>query len=197
MKDLSKHAEEYAAARTTEMLNKAFAQAYMDGYKDGYQDGVNGIPVSSPIAEDEFVDLGLTSGTLWSRSYVKNDNGFVYLAFGDASDLSIPTLEQWRELEDQCDWRIVEINYSHYARCLGPNGNYIDFQLLGRDEGKVMRRRGEAAFFWLNYGAAQGDQESPCTGCIERSDRSSKSTTSSKTCFSGYRLPVRLVKKDK
>lgn len=57
---------------------KAIAQAYEDGYKDGYKERQTGAPLNSGVVE--FVDFGLSSGTLWTIDFETDANGnIIYL----------------------------------------------------------------------------------------------------------------------
>lgn len=96
--------EERAAEYAAERANKAFADALAEAYKDGYRDGYNDhkanpmVELVSDYDEVEYVDLGLPSGTLWSKDYLRKDGKIVYLPFCEARKLSLPTEEQWKEL---------------------------------------------------------------------------------------------------
>lgn len=73
----------------------------------------------------KYIDLGLTSGTLWSDT---NEEGFY--TFDDAVKKygdSLPTREQLEELMNHCKW---EWNGSGY-NVTGPNGNSIILPAAG------------------------------------------------------------------
>jgi hypothetical protein len=75
---------------------------------------------SENIIEQQYVDLGLPSGTLWKK---KNENDLyenheAVNQFGD----QLPTKKQWEELMNLCQWTITSRGY----RVVGPNGNFID-----------------------------------------------------------------------
>ena len=74
MNELSLKAENYAAEKMNELMAKAIAQAYADGYRDGYCERQQEIPVDLRDNKTEYVDLGLSSGTLWSADY-ERENG--------------------------------------------------------------------------------------------------------------------------
>lgn len=72
----------------------------------------------------EFVDLGLPSGTKWKD---KNESDVFYYGaalaeFGN----SLPTYAQFEELKDNCKWVWVDNGY----KVLGPNGNSIFLPIL-------------------------------------------------------------------
>lgn len=189
MKDLSAEAAAYAANKTNEVITEAIAQAYAEGYQKGYKDGVESIPVDLRDGNTEFVDLGLPSGTLWAKDYVKENGKVLYLPYCETEQYQLPTEEQWTELVNTC--RFLYERYSETgndlrirkATCIGPNGKSIKF------EGKGMYRGDDneykAAYIWLR----------------EKSDTFNQSTAriryNSKEVigvFCGYKLPIRLVK---
>ena len=83
--------------------------------------------------EKELVDLGLPSGTKWSRCY--------YYVSDDAEEASndAPTPEQWQELIDKCKWkwetRWIGYHSDRFGnyKITGPNGNSIWIKNLGCD----------------------------------------------------------------
>lgn len=96
--------EECAAKYAAERANKVFVYALAEAYKDGYRDGYNDHK-ANPMAElvndydeVEYVDLGLPSGTLWSKDYLRKDGKIIYLPFCEARKFALPTEEQWKEL---------------------------------------------------------------------------------------------------
>lgn len=63
-----------------------------------------------------YVDLGLPSGTLWKES---NEDGLHDYEFSvERFGCSIPTKEQWEELQSECSWTWVGDGY----KVQGPNG---------------------------------------------------------------------------
>lgn len=94
-------ANSYAEGKANEAITKAIAQAYIDGYNDGYKSGKENAQIEYNDAE--FVDLGLPSGTLWASDYLKDTEGKVrYLPYMEAKEHSLPSIEQWKELEQYC-----------------------------------------------------------------------------------------------
>lgn len=96
--------EECAAKYAAERANKVFVYALAEAYKDGYRDGYNDHK-ANPMAElvndydeVEYVDLGLPSGTLWSKDYLRKDGKTLYLPFCEAKKFTLPTEEHWKEL---------------------------------------------------------------------------------------------------
>jgi len=82
-------------------------------------------PAPQPEPVEEYVDLGLSSGTLWKTT---NEPGMYTFdralsRFGE----SLPTKEQCEELIAQCSWRWLGNGY----RATGPNGRTVYFPLTG------------------------------------------------------------------
>ena len=190
-------AKEYAEGKVTEALTKVVADAYMAGYNAGYQDGVDKVAKDSVSEETEFVDLGLPSGTLWSSDYVKDDNGkVIYVTQENNAAYEIPTYEQFKELMDECKWeQKSEKNWTEsgfyywheWAICLGPNGNKITFEKTGLYEATDSLTRTSEIFFWLN------NKEYFHNNCASITFDSLN--IGSEKMFSGYKLPIRLVKR--
>ena len=85
------------------------------------------MPAFSAFAqtENEFVDLGLPSGTLWRES---NEEGF--FTFGQAMEEfgdNLPTKEQLEELMTLCTWVKAGDGFLVY----GPNSRGIFFSAMG------------------------------------------------------------------
>ena len=74
----------------------------------------------------QYVDLGLPSGTKWKiadeiECYTYNET----IKFGSA----LPTMDQWNELYDNCDWEWIGTAY----KIVGPNGNSIELPVSACD----------------------------------------------------------------
>ena len=102
--DIKEKAKTYAEGKMTEAIEQVIADAYTEGYRDGYKDRSDEIPSAVKKEEDvEFVDLGLPSGTLWSKEFLKDNDGKVlYLTYREAQKYNIPTIEQLKELFEYC-----------------------------------------------------------------------------------------------
>lgn len=93
------------------------------------------VPTDSLKAE-EYVDLGLPSGTLW---YTFNETGFY--TYEEAVSLfgtHLPTNEQWKELLEECQWQWTGSGY----KVTGNNGNNMTLPAAGHshpggDDGHV------------------------------------------------------------
>ena len=190
------NAKEYAEGKVTKALSQVVADAYMAGYNAGYQDGYNKVVKDSVTEGVEYVDLGLPSRTLWASDYVKDDNDkAIYVAQENSADYEIPTYEQFKELMDECKWEQkpeknwTESGFYHWhewAICLGPNGNKITFEKTGIYEATDSRTRTSEILFWLN------NKEYFHRNCA--SITLNDLNVDSENVFSGYKLPIRLVK---
>ena len=189
-------AKKYAEGKLTEALRQVIADAYMAGYNAGYQDGYNKVVKESASEGVEYVDLGLPSGTLWSSDYVKDDKAnAIYVTQEGSADYEIPIYEQFKELMDECIWeQKSEKNWTEggfyywheWAICLGPNGNKITFERTGLYEATDCLTKTTEIFFWLN------NKEYFYNNCANITLNSLN--IGSENAFSGYKLPIRLVK---
>lgn len=189
MEDIRKKAINYAEENFNDVMKEAFATIYAAGYRDGYNDCQEEKPVNLCDGHTEYVDLDLPSGTLWSSDYEKNDDSLLFLPYVEAEHLCIPTKEQWEELTTCCKWEFFKNHDQSFNRavCIGPNGKTITFNVTSmlRCEGKV--GHANDAYFWIKD--TEGLEEKPCVTLFEK-----KNVKQIDTLFSGYRLPIRLVK---
>ena len=168
----------------------------MDGYRDGYNDREEEIPEDLRENGVEYVDLGLPSGTLWSNDYLKEDDEIVYLPYGKAEKMNIPTEEQWNELVKCCKF---EYYFNHFdiwkVLCVGPNGNELYFIKKGMIKTDVLGDFGEIDF-WLKDNGESYEKQCARFYNPGRGYNPPKrlSSVSSNRHFSGYKLPVILVK---
>ena len=199
MIELNEKASIYAEENVINILKEAFAKVYADGYRDGYKDCQDNVSVNLPISNTEYVDLGLPSGTLWSTDYERDENEILLLPHTKASNLEIPSVEQWEELRNTCQWEF-DIDRSYdlcKAQCVGPNGNILRFDRTGKKNIDTLSEIWEI-FFWVkdekegnNRNAVHmynGGKKGP--GAYYKSAQ-----TVIEDFFSGYKLPIRLVKK--
>lgn len=110
----------------------------------------SGDPIGN-IDDDEYVDLGLISMTMWkstneSRGADAADNYYTYDEAVATFGGRLPTREQFDELRRSCRW--VWVSAGCY-KVFGPNGNYIILPADGfRDcMGGVFYRR-TYGFYW-------------------------------------------------
>ena len=167
----------------------------LDDYLDGFKDGKELASECFSIDEAKYIDLGLPSGTLWSDDYLKKDGEILYSAYGEASKKSIPTEEQWKELQANCTWRYAPEYNSLVAKCIGPNGKMLRFKLSGKLEGDIFKDR--YAFFGVisdAYSDAFSVNENLRLGARIRFWGDEKGSPEFERCFVGIGLPIRLVK---
>lgn len=122
-------------------------------------------------SSQQFVDLGLPSGTLWKSA---NEKGGYYTyheaisKFGD----KLPTREQWDELIGMCTWTWTGKGY----KVSGDNGNSIVLSAVGyRDSDGSVTYMGEDGFYWSSTSRDsanawhlhinKGKAEVECGGC--------------------------------
>lgn len=199
MEELRNKAIDYAEENVFNVLKETFAKVYADGYRDGVKDREKDVPVDLLDGETQYVDLGLPSGTLWSLDYKKVDDKREYLPYAKAKLLSIPTKGDWDELRKTCKW-VFDIDKSFglcKARCVGPNGNVLEFIHTGKMDLNTLSEMWEV-FFWVkdekdgNEKSAvhmyNGGKKLPGPFC-------KSAQTVIEDFFVGYKLPIRLVRK--
>jgi hypothetical protein len=198
MENLNERAVNYAAEKTNELIVKAIAQAYADGYRDGYDDAENKGD-SVRCNNVEVFDMGLPSKTWWSLKYLEDEEEDTkYLSYSDALKLGLPTLEQVEELIDRCRWQgsWSSSRLTFYgADCQGASGKIIEFLSFGYKEGErlvgVPHYGGGIAYFWI-----QDDEEGDEKNAIKIFDvEDGKPKMEIVKLFSGYKLPVMIVRK--
>ena len=193
--NILEQADKYAEGKANEAITKAIADAYIEGYKAGYKDREEEIPMELRDNKTEYIDLGLPSRTLWSTDYEKLDRKYLYLPYEKAEYLKIPTKEQWEELKTSCKWEYDIDNLYDFirCRCVGPNGQILKFERTGRiiTEGNVDNWE---AFFWIEDDSDLNEKNSiHMFNYGKKIDKEIGRCELSKN-FSGYKLPVRLVR---
>lgn len=193
--NILEQADKYAEGKANEAITKAIADAYIEGYKAGYKDREEEIPMELRDNKTEYIDLGLPSRTLWSTDYEKLDREYLYLPYEKAEYLKIPTKEQWEELKTSCKWEYDIDNLYDFirCRCVGPNGQILKFERTGRiiTEGNVDEWE---AFFWIEDDSDLNEKNSiHMFNYGKKIDKEIGRCELSKN-FSGYKLPVRLVR---
>lgn len=102
-----------------------------------------------------WVDLGLTSGTLWKDR--NEPMQYTYIEAVDKFGKNLPTKKQFQELIDQCQF--LRINGGDY-KVTGPNGNSIVLQAEGQVSSKLeVRGKGEDGWYWSS--TPQSTKEGP------------------------------------
>lgn len=195
--NISEKADKYAEGKANEAITKAIAQAYIDGYRDGYNDREQEIPEDPRENGVEYVDLGLPSGTLWSSDYLREDDKIVYLPYGKAEKMDIPTEEQWKELVNCCK---IEYDTNRFyqlekAKFIGPNGNVLFFLSMGMIKSDYICFSDEVHFWFINnYGSSKKMQFQIYNPGKRDSPPQDRSCICMSLFFTEYQLPVRLVK---
>lgn len=192
--DIQEKAEKYAEGKIHEALNNAVVEAYREGYKDGYKDREEEIPVDLRDNKTEYVDLGLPSGTLWSKDYERKDDKRLYVPYGKAITHTIPTEEQWKELMDNCKFKFIKQSNSYNVKCVGPNGNDIIFNSSFVD----IEFNSHCDFmcgFWIRS-TSYVSENYKGMAILENIVQNDNNNLSVKTDghFTGYKLPIRLVR---
>ena len=193
--NILEQADKYAEGKANEAITKAIADAYIEGYKAGYKDREEEIPMELRDNKTEYIDLGLPSRTLWSTDYEKLDGKYLYLPYEKAEYLKIPTKEQWEELKTSCKWEYNIDNCYDFirCRCVGPNGQILKFERTGRiiTEGKVDEWE---AFFWIEDDSDLNEKNSIHMFNYGKELNKENGWCELSKNFSGYKLPVRLVR---
>jgi len=97
------------------------------------------------VFAQNYIDLGLPSGTLWKN---KNESGDFYTyaqAEGKFRD-NLPAKWQWDELQEKCKWEWTGNGYT----ITGKNGNSIFLPAAGcRTSAGHLKGIGERGFYWV------------------------------------------------
>ena len=111
----------------------------------------------------------------------------------------IPTIEQWNELVSNCKWDYVTNNAGILFRvdCVGPNGKVLSFYVTGLIVA-IQKKKNSESFFWVKQDAEGNNrfavhfyqQKNTIQGKVYSTDVKVAEET-----FSGYKLPIRLVRK--
>ena len=195
MIELKEKASSYAEKNVVNVLKEAFAKVYADGYRDGYKDCKEDIPTDMGENDIEFINLGLPSGTLWSSDYRKSEANREYFPYGKAELMDIPSNEQWEELRNTCKWEFdIDDSYDLCeARCVGPNGNILRFERTGKQNINKHSETWEV-FFWIKDEKDGNEKAAVHMYNGGKKDKWRNPKTEVQDFFSGYKLPVRLVK---
>ena len=186
--DIVKKSKEYAEGKALEAISSAIAQAYADGYRDGLQHLENE-RLESLKTGVTYVDLGLTSGTLWSSQCLTKGKGIEVLPYLEAAKLNIPTVDQYEELCKECKVVPVPIIYDIE--------NLIGFKFTGKTGKSILisfytnlnLNARESYYFWLKDDAEGSDKDCACIWGKEELGLPFKHKH-----FMGLKFPVMLVK---
>ena len=199
---ISEKAKNYADGKVLEALTAAVENAYTDGYKAGYNDAVEKLNNGAQELESDgitYVDLGLPSGTLWTLKYFEDEEENInYLPYVKAAKLGLPTKEQVDELIEKCRWQgeFSSTRVTFYgANCIGATGEKISFYSSGYKENDerigAPNYGGGNAYFWI-YDEEDGDEKNAVR---IYNVENGKPKLEIVKIFSGYKLPVLIVRK--
>ena len=133
----------------------------------------------------KYVDLGLPSGTMWSADFEKDGNDIAYVPYEKAQKHEIPTSEQCAELFGNCKF----MKKDNLFYCIGPNGNYVTFALLGYKElDNEQATYTVASLFWI----CNDNEKNNNTARLLDMRGITKDTYKE---FTGNKIPIRLVRK--
>ena len=104
--------------------------------------------------KQEFVDLGLPSGTLWAKHNVKiaNKKHFTHsqaIKIAEYLHYNLPSKENFEELINLCKWKWMKLfgRVTGY-KVTGPNGNYIFLSTAGFCFGTSLLNAGSYGYCW-------------------------------------------------
>ena len=191
--NIKEKARKFAEGKAMSILDQAIEEAYAEGYRDGYKDREAELPVELQENKIEYIDLGLPSGTKWSSDYEHTNSELMYLPYSEASDLNIPTKEQFEELLNNCKWiRMVDSNNSFTGfTVVGLNGKNIYLGCTGYIQIEETISK-QCSFFWLKENEKTNNPQKPHAYLYSYNNNNSTRETSTEFC--GYKLAIRLVK---
>ena len=180
--DIELLAEKYAEQKVSK-LSSLIEDAYVAGYEQGLLESEKRLKLGGI----EFVDLGLPSGTLWSKSSLNYENyGYKQrlFSYSEAVKLNIPTVEQWNELCECC--RFLD------EKIIGPSGGRIGYDRA--PAGYLIYNLGEGCeknrnMFWL-----KGELDSENNAPTMLYDYVGNIIKGTNRHFTGFKLPIFLVK---
>ena len=192
--NITEQANKFAEETMVKAMNKVIADAYTEGYMAGYKACEEKTPLEVR-GEIEFVDLGLPSGTLWASDYLQEEGKRIYIPYCKACSLNLPTEEQWNELRNECRWEYdIDGSYDFCrCRCVGPNGQVLTFERTGRKITSGVSSEWEA-FFWIQDGSDTNEKDAVHMYNHGKNDKYKAGRSIKSKNFTGYQLPVRLVK---
>lgn len=176
------------------LVKSTYSEGYNNGYEYSRQVLVGGVV---------FYDLGLPSGTLWSNP-ITLKHPYTYITYDlrnydSVRDLSLPSIEDFQELLDNCSVMSVSNIVSKDIEIIGPSGARLrigtkDYLHNSYNPNSILcRRQGERVKpmtnqFWLKSDCVDN---MPKTGFVDFE----KELISTSSAFVGLKLPYLLVKK--
>lgn len=193
MNTLEEKAALFLAENMKEIIAEAMAKVYVSGYHAGYNDCQDSLPCANGTTDEKFIDLGLPSGTLWTRNYLQYEGETKYLPYVEAKKLDIPSEDQWYELITNCD--IQQVTSPQGYECtkfVGLNGNVLTLKGAGyKDFGTHDKESGGYPVFWLRSSTEDNQNSAIYINFLESTN---KYAVDIQKMFVGYHLPVQLVK---
>ena len=184
--EIQERAKKYAEGKALEAITEAIEKAYAKGFADGYQEGQN---MKEPFIDDgiEYVDLGLPSGTKWSKTYIKNDKSEIKrYTYEEAAMVNIPTYEQFQELVNCCSFKSTQVGVHDFSiSILGKNGNIIYLRTINNPN--YFNDKTDKLSFWIK------SLSNPSHG-NNRLYFDNRQQYKTGLCFMGEKLPILLVK---
>ena len=103
--------------------------------------------------KQEFIDLGLPSGTLWAKHNVKvgNRRHFTHYEIPllqQVCGVEVPSVDDFKELHDKCTWKWMKIGKIAGYKVTGPNGNSIFLSAAGDCNGASLYGSGSDGYYW-------------------------------------------------
>lgn len=180
-------AEQFAEQKAEE-LTSILKDAYLKGYEHGRFDANRTLRVDGVT----YVDLGLPSGTLWSKTALEVCNygyGQRQFSYQEAIQLQLPTIEQWDEVRKYC--RFDDRNI------IGPSGERIGYGKA--PAGYLIRSLGEGCekgrnMFWLKGEVDEENNAPVMVYDLVDKEPNYEHIIGKDVHFIGYELPVFLVK---
>lgn len=161
-------------------IKALLTEAYDQGYKDAKEEMVRKVCIDGLV----YYDLGLPSGTLWSKPVTRKNRGYdiEMFTYENAMKLNIPSIEQFEELLKHCNVYDLSI--------VGPNGTMAGYDKAGSARYWIYKK-GEKVeegrnMFWL--------RSEPNTNHKAKTMVFDNNILEIGEHFIGYRLPVMLVK---
>ena len=188
--NIKERSKAYADGKVLDALSAVIEQAYADGFNDGmnYSQLQKQEAIENGV---EYIDLALSSGTMWSSTLVNNSHLLQNrLSYIEASKLNIPTKEQFVELCKECFATNYLSKSVHGIKFTGKNGNFILIQFVKiNDIDNPQQLPGSR--FWLKD---REDSDMALCAKVDGITNNNKVMSNCKPVFIGLHLPVMLVK---
>ena len=191
--DIQEEAKKYAEGRIISAFNQAIEEAYIKGYNAACDEMQNNQQRIVEVDGMQFLDMELPSGTLWSAGYLTEQNSIKTVTFNQAQKYSLPTKEQWEELNRYCIINSCYITYQGLGiEIISIDRNIIRIPTFGYREGDSYKN---FVRFWLK----EENEYAKTLGFIVQSTHIKDSGIQRvhvgiSSYFKGEQLPILLVK---